>query len=158
MKKAFLVGVMVYAITIMTACHKDNEDDKGNLLGAWQVERCTASVYDADGNIQNTYDEGFSIGYMDTNNDGFHDYYVFKISSGDKWLFIDDTTVHIKDKLFTYHNIYVDGMQYIRLDAPNLKYTVITLSESALELQYLEIGTNYWGVGSLKEEITFKKL
>lgn len=70
-------------------------------------------------------------------------------------MFIDDTTVHIKDKLFSYHNIYVDGMNFIRLYAPHLKYRITTLSESTLELKYLEI---YEGNNSLKEEIIFKKL
>ena len=93
--------------------------------------------------------------YADYDDEGILDYYVFKVSSGDKWVFIDDTTVHIKDKLFSYHNIYVDGMNYIRLYAPHLKYRITTLSESTLELMYLEI---YEGNNSLKEEIIFKKL
>lgn len=153
MKKTILI--LIAFIVFLTSCHKDNEDNNGNLLGAWQVERCTTSIYDANGNLQSTYDEGLGFTYIDYNDEGWTDYYIFKVSSGDKWVFIDDTTVHIKDKMFTYHNIYIDDMRYIRLDAPNLKYEITTLSESTLELKYLEI---YEGNNPVKEEITFKKL
>lgn len=155
MMKKFVWLTTIVALFSLTSCHKDNEDNNGNLLGAWQVESCTSSVYDSDGNLQSSYDDGFSMPYADYNDEGILDYYVFKVSSGDKWVFIDDTTVHIKDKLFSYHNIYVDGMNFIRLYAPHLKYRITTLSESTLELKYLEI---YEGNISLKEEIIFKKL
>ena len=152
MKKVFTLGLICF---LLVACHKDDEDMEGNLLGAWQVGRCIASVYDADGNLQSTYDEGFSFTYMDYNDEGWLDQYVFNVSSGDKWVFIDDSTVHIKDKLFAYHHINLDGESYIRLDAPNLKYRVVSLTKSSLKLKYLEINE---GNNTLKEEITFNKL
>ena len=153
--KHISILVMAAILLIITACHKDNEDN-GNLLGAWQVVSSTWTEYDLDGNIQNTWDGGeFTFTYIDINDEGRPDYYQYNVSAGDNWVFVDDTTVHIKEKTLAYHHFNLDDVPYIRLDAPNMKYRIEVLSKNILKLKYLEI---WEGNHSFKQEIIFTKL
>ncbi|MBP5542178.1 MAG: hypothetical protein J6X88_11105 [Bacteroidales bacterium] len=127
------------------ACQKEDDDDHGNLLGAWQVYSSIAYEYDSYGNLQNTWDGGLAWTYMDTNDEGRYEPYQFNVATGDNWVFVNDTVVHIKDKNFTYRNIIIDGEPYIRLDShiDNIQqYKIQTLSKSQLALENITVVEN----------------
>lgn len=127
------------------ACQKEDDDDHGNLLGAWQVYSSIAYEYDSYGNLQNTWDGGLTWTYMDTNDEGRYEPYQFNVATGDNWVFVNDTVVHIKDKEFSYRNIIIDGEPYIRLDSHlhNIQqYKIQTLSKSRLALENITVVEN----------------
>ncbi len=127
------------------ACQKEDDDDHGNLLGAWQVYSSIAYEYDSYGNLQNTWDGGLTWTYIDTNDEGRYEPYQFNVATGDNWVFVNDTVVHIKDKNFTYRNIIIDGEPYIRLDShiDNIQqYKIQTLSKSQLALENITVVEN----------------
>ena len=127
------------------ACQKEDDDDHGNLLGAWQVYSSIAYEYDSYGNLQNTWDGGLTWTYIDTNDEGRYEPYQFNVATGDNWVFVNDTVVHIKDKNFTYRNIIIDGEPYIRLDShiDNIQqYKIQTRSKSQLALENITVVEN----------------
>lgn len=152
------------------ACQKEDDDDHGNLLGAWQVYSSIAYEYDSYGNLQNTWDGGLTWSYVETNDEGWLEHYLFNVATGDNWFFVSDTVVHINfandsvsnfpldDKDFAYRNIIIDGEPYIRLVSRLQKiqqYKIQTLSKSQLVLVSLEVMQNG---DYFKSEIQFNKL
>lgn len=136
------------------ACQKEDDDDHGNLLGAWQVYSSILYEYDSYGNLQNTWDGGLTWTYMDTNDEGRYEPYQFNVATGDNWFFVSDTVVHINfandsvsyfpldDKDFAYRKIIIDGEPYIRLDShiDNIQqYKIQTLSKSQLALENITV-------------------
>lgn len=154
MKKTILI--LLAFISLLTACNKDNLDDNGTLLGEWQVQSSMAYEYDLDGNLINTFvGEDFSFRYIDYDVDGHPWYYIFSVANGDKWVFVNDTTLHINDKVFAYNQTDIDCNPCIIIDFPYIEYRIVTLSRKKLELQYIEYGTF---TNTKTQEIKFKKL
>ena len=147
--------VMAAILLIITACHED-DDDNGNLLGSWLVENSIAYEYDSDGNLINTWNEDeFCFRYIDYNEDGNPEFFNFFVSNGDKWEFVNDTVVFINDRALAYKNNIEEGIPYIIIDFPYIKYKIDTLSKSKLKLIYLEFGST---TNTKKQEITFKRI
>lgn len=147
--------LLIAIAAIFTACHKDDDEKNGELLGAWRVENSIAYEYDSEGNLLNTWNEDeFCFRYVDYNEEGNPEYFTFSVSNGDNWEFVNDTMALINDKAFSYEYIIDESIPSIIIEFPYIEYKIETLSKSKLKLIYLEFGSI---TNTKKQEITFKR-